>query len=192
MNPLELHIRDPHFYESIYSQDSKRDKPFSHVRWTDVPGTAYATVDHDLHRIRRAAQNPYFSKRQILNFSPYIQSCIDKLISRLACEYNNRKKILCLSQAYCCFSCDIVTEYCFAKGYDFLSSPDFLSPFPGAIRGLQRMTHILTHFPWILPILKALPDFLLPANFMAMANFKRVNKPANPRPISSDEKCIRV
>ncbi|KAN0069105.1 hypothetical protein V8E54_012734 [Elaphomyces granulatus] len=44
---------------------------------------AFSTADHDLHRIerRRAAQNPYyFSKRQILNFSPYIQSRVDKLV----------------------------------------------------------------------------------------------------------------
>lgn len=171
MNPWELHIRDPHFYETIYSQD-KRDKAFSHLRWTDLPGSAYATVDHDLHRIRRAAQNPYFSKRQILNFSPYIQSRIDKLVGRLSNEYSNRKKILSLSHAYSSFSCDIVMEYSFAKGHDFLSSPDFFSPFPEYLRDFQGTVHVLTHFPWMLPVLKALPYSILPPGILAMANFK--------------------
>ncbi|KAN0069103.1 Cytochrome P450 [Elaphomyces granulatus] len=173
VNPWELHIRDPHFYESIYSQDGKRDKALSHLRWTNIPGSAFSTIDHDLHRIRRAAQNPYFSKRQILNFSPYIQSRVDKLVNRLASEYSNRKKILYLGQAYSSFSCDIVMEYCFAKGHDFLSSPDFFSPFPEAVRATQCTIHVLMHFPWILPVLKALPYFLLPTGMMAMVDFRR-------------------
>jgi hypothetical protein len=83
-------------------------------------------------------------------------------------------------------------EYCFAKGHDFLSSPDFFSPFPEAVRATQCTIHVLMHFPWILPVLKALPYFLLPTGMMAMVDFRRVSRLANPKFISSDEKCIHV
>jgi hypothetical protein len=141
-------------------------------------GAAQATVDHDLHRIRRAAQNPFFSKRQILAFSPHIQSCADKLIGRLANEYSGQKKLLCLSDAYGCFTGDVIMEYCFAESYNFLDSPGFFSSFLVALNQLEGTVHIMTHFPWILPIVKALPDFALPASFLPVINFERVRAPS--------------
>ena len=43
---------------------------------------AIGTVDHDLHRVRRGALNPFFSKRSVLEILPFVQNIIDKLCGR--------------------------------------------------------------------------------------------------------------
>jgi hypothetical protein len=73
INPWELHIRDPDFYETIYSSTARRDKVYAHTRWGDTEGASQATVEHDLHRLRRSANDPFFSKKQIKSFTPFIQ-----------------------------------------------------------------------------------------------------------------------
>ncbi len=42
-----------------------------------------ATVSHDLHRKRRAAWNPVFSKQRILRLQPVIQERVDALLARI-------------------------------------------------------------------------------------------------------------
>ena len=174
VNPWELHIRDPEFYETIYDgHGDRRDKFLPDVSWTDTSLAGQATVDHDLHKIRRAAQNPFFSKKQIQAYSPYIQSCADKLCRRLASEYKGSNKPAPLSDAYGCFSGDVMMEYCFARNQNFLDIPDFRSPFLEAVSSLECATHLLMHFPWLLPLLKSLPESLLPSNAVLVLDFKK-------------------
>lgn len=144
------------------------------MKWIDNGLAAQATVDHEHHRLRRAAQNPFFSKRQIQQFSPYIQSCADKLCGRLAAEFTVPGKPVCISDAYGCLSGDVVLEYCFAKNDDFLGLPDFDSPFLRATATLETGIHVVTHFPWLMAFALSLPDFVLPSMVMQVWNFKRV------------------
>jgi len=175
INPWELHIRDPEFYETIYDgHGDRRDKFLPHCQWTDTSSAGQATVDHDLHKIRRAAQNPFFSKKQIQLFAPYIQSSVEKLIGRFANEYKGLEKPLTLSDAYGCFSGDIMMEYCFSKNHNFLDIPDFHSPFLEAVNNLETGVHVLVHFPWLLPIAKSLPEAILPAQVRLVFDFKKV------------------
>lgn len=131
-------------------------------------------MDHDLHKIRRAAQNPFFSKKQIQGFAPYIQSQVDKLIGRFKNEFKGSDKILTLSDAYGCLSGDIMMEYCFARNNNFLDIPNFRSPFLEAVSNLETGVHVLIHFPWLLPIAKSLPKIILPTQVKLVFDFKQV------------------
>jgi cytochrome P450 len=172
-NPHELHISDPDFYETIYSASSPRDKAHQHVRWAGNTGAAQATVDHDLHALRRRAQNPYFSKRQILAFVPHIQDAVDKLIARLDEEWKGTNKPVVLSDAFGCFTGDMIMEYCFAQHHDFLSAPEFSSPFLESVHQLESTAHIMMHFPVLIKIMRLVPDFLLPGKAMPIIQFER-------------------
>jgi len=79
-----------------------------------------------------------------------------------------------LSDAYGCLSGDVVMEYCFAKNHNFLEFPDFHSPFLKAVYNSESSIHVLMHFPWLLPLVKALPESLLPSQFMLIFNFQKV------------------
>jgi cytochrome P450 len=83
INPWELHIRDPDFYDTIYSATARRDKVLAH-QWQGSYGSVVNTVDHDLHKQRRKALNPYFGKRQLQHFGTFIQSRADKICERVS------------------------------------------------------------------------------------------------------------
>jgi len=161
INPWELSINDPEFYETIYSTSSRFDKVPEHEWWGNAATAAQSTVSHDLHRLRRAAQNPFFSKRQISRYAPEIQARADKLCNRLNLEYRDSGKVLQMASIFGCFSADIVTEYAFAKDYKYLDSPDFQARFVKTMQELGKNMHILMLFPWLLTILVALPESLV-------------------------------
>lgn len=161
INPWELSINDPEFYETIYSTTSRFDKVPEHQWWGNAATSAQSTVSHDLHRLRRAAQNPFFSKRQISLYAPEIQARADKLCNRLNSEYKDNEKVLQMTSVLGCFTADTVTEYAFAKDYKYLDSPDFQARFVKTMQELGKNMHLLMLFPWLLSILVALPEWFV-------------------------------
>ncbi|KAI4284771.1 MAG: hypothetical protein L6R38_001171 [Xanthoria sp. 2 TBL-2021] len=86
INPFEVHINDPDFYDEVYVGASKlKTEQWS---WTvpmfGTPDSILATVDHDIHRRRRNAYANYFSKQSIQKYSNVIQAAVDKLCNK--CE----------------------------------------------------------------------------------------------------------
>jgi cytochrome P450 len=86
---------------------------------------AVGTVDHDLHRIRRAALNPYFSKASVGRLESTIQSNIDSLCTRLQ-RYAGTGTPINISDAFTCLSADVIGSYTFGRSYGFLQHPDFM------------------------------------------------------------------
>jgi cytochrome P450 len=83
INPEEVHVQDADFYDEIYSGATrKRDKWTFFTQSSGMPHAAFATDDHDLHRRRRAALNPYFSKAKVRSLQPRIEEALDKLMGR--------------------------------------------------------------------------------------------------------------
>ncbi|KAI4231772.1 MAG: hypothetical protein L6R40_007629 [Gallowayella cf. fulva] len=126
INPSEIHINDPQAYHSIYVEASQRK---SH-RWSfpvsgvDLPGILGLTIDHDLHRKRRSALNPFFSKQQVLRLEPVINENISNLCRRMN-EYKGVGKTINLNCAYSALAGDLVTQYCFARNHAAVDEPDF-------------------------------------------------------------------
>lgn len=72
ITPTELHIEDPDYYEQLYSRSGRRDRYDYFLGRSGYASDAFSTSDHYLHRLRRAALNPMFSKKQIAEFQPVI------------------------------------------------------------------------------------------------------------------------
>lgn len=84
VSPYEIHIITSSFYEELYtSATQKRNKYEWFTKQFATPLVAFGTVDHNLHRIRRGAINPFFSKASVRRLQPVIQEKIKKLISRV-------------------------------------------------------------------------------------------------------------
>jgi cytochrome P450 len=86
---------------------------------------AVGTVDHDLHRMRRAALNPYFSKASVNRLESTVQSNVDLLCARLRSRAGSAIPIN-LSDAFTCLSADVIGSYTFGRSYGFLQHPDFM------------------------------------------------------------------
>jgi hypothetical protein len=75
ISPYELHVESPDFYNELYvgpGSNNKRNKYQWFTKLFVTPDGAFGTVDHDMHRMRRAAMNPFFSKASVRRLQPLI------------------------------------------------------------------------------------------------------------------------
>jgi hypothetical protein len=123
------------------------------------PESTLATVSHDVHRMRRAAIAPFFTRVKVLQLINVVRSKLDKLCERLA-EAKNSGIPVNLALAYRCYATDVVTEYYWAKSYDFLADPQFKADWFVMMRGVAEAGHMGRMFPFVMPMLKAMPPWL--------------------------------
>lgn len=96
INPRELHIQSPEFYETLYSANSKRDKWNWFMNSFGNETSMFTTIEHVLHRQRRAALNPYFSPASVRKLQPIVQAKVDEYVERLRELKVTRKVIRCV------------------------------------------------------------------------------------------------
>ena len=85
INPYELHISDPVFYDTLYASSAsgdKRDKWEWTAKQVGTPGSMFSTPSHDLHKARRAPLNRFFSTASVKRLQPLIEERVAKLIER--------------------------------------------------------------------------------------------------------------
>lgn len=94
INPCELHICESEFYDTLYASggiNRKRDKwSWDTVGAGGVADSSLSTVNHDLHRVRRAAIGPFFSAQNVRKLQPIIQAKVDILMRRLLERKGNK------------------------------------------------------------------------------------------------------
>ncbi|KAH6674962.1 putative cytochrome P450 [Halenospora varia] len=159
ISPNELHVNDPTFIDTLYAGGGKRrDKYEYFTAQFGIPKSVFATVSHDLHRLRRGALNRYFSKASVAKLEPTINQVVQKLCAQIQ-KHAGSGNAVTLSSAFSCMTTDVVTEYAFARSYDFLStdSPGFETNLHEAILGGSEIGLFVKQFPWMLRILQALP-----------------------------------
>ena len=162
ISPYELHIDDPDYYEELYSQHKPRNKYLFAVAQFGLPESVFATVDHKLHRPRRAALNPFFSKQAVARLLPMLHFMIEKLCGRIE---GSRKlgRPMPMREAYLCLTTDIISLYAFNHSSNFLDSPDFAPFFFETVHGSEESIHLLKHFKFLLNVFKALPHKVIAA-----------------------------
>ncbi|KAK1478824.1 hypothetical protein CTAM01_14922 [Colletotrichum tamarilloi] len=161
INPDEIHIADPDFYNTIYAGSGrKRDKWDWITRSFGVDESLIGTLGHDEHRIRRAALSPYFSKQSVRALQPLVDRNMGILLGRLR-EFAQSGAPLKLDDAYAALTNDIVEDYAFGKSENRLQAADFDPSFRDAMLQGGKAGHVLKHFPSLMDLLRKLPDSLL-------------------------------
>ena len=120
INPCELHISDPHFYDTLYTSGGagrKRDK------WTwdtvaGVPTSTLSTAAHDLHRSRRAAISPFFSMQNVRKLQPVIQEKVDILVQRFI-EKGRKGEVINVGHAFSALTNGIWFLFCLSHSVVF-------------------------------------------------------------------------
>jgi hypothetical protein len=139
-------------------------------------GSSFSAVDHRLHRLRRQPLNLLFSKASIIRLEPTINSIIENLCRRLD-EFKKSGQPVPVRLAYQCLATDVVTLYSFNKSWNYLDDPEFAPKWCETVRATADMGHTTKQFPWLFPILEALPDSAVAAVFPGMLlllNWRRV------------------
>ncbi|EPE24159.1 Cytochrome P450 [Glarea lozoyensis ATCC 20868] len=158
ISPHELHISDPSYIETIYSNGKAIDKPdyFSHQFGT--PGSIFGTVPHELHKQRKAAIQPLFSTQRVSEQLPQILDQAAKLSKRVSDEYAGTQQVLNLGDMLSCFAGDVIMKFAFDREFKYLDSPDFRNPFTASFVGFKAFAHYTIQFPWLPRLLAKLPD----------------------------------
>ena len=184
ISPNEVHIQDSSFYETLYHQSRPMEKPLRHYarfqNWLALFSTIYPAKHHE----RRAALNPFFSKRKIAAQAHTFQESMDKICHRLQREYRGTGKILRLHKMWGCFTCDNFTNYAFERHYDSVDLPDFLSPFNEATDRLYEPCHVPGQFPILIPLMNRTPDWFMEKTvpfLKPFLDFKLVRFSCSPR-----------
>jgi len=103
INPAHLHINDPDFLDDIYASGKRkrnRDAWFYRSEHSGPLGwSVFQTVEHDVHRMRRAALSPFFSKRNIHALEGLITGKVDELAERFAIAHQNAEVVPLLHAA---------------------------------------------------------------------------------------------
>lgn len=161
ISPNELHVNDPSFIDELYAGGAKkRDKfPFFTVQF-GIPDSVFGTSGHDLHRLRRGALNRFFSKASVTKLEPMIHTAVEKLCAQLDGHADTGNPIK-LNNAFSCMTTDVVTEYAFAKSYNFLDSATFEPNFHRAIIAGSDMGPWIKQFPMLIALMNRLPKWLV-------------------------------
>lgn len=106
--------------------------------------------------MRRAALNPFFSKRSVTQLEPIIREKVEKLAGRFEAAVKTRE-VIRLDAAYMALTMDVITQYAYARSYNYLAEPDFKLEWKNTLVGAFEMGATMRHLPWMA---KA-PDWLV-------------------------------
>lgn len=101
INPYELHVIDPAFWDTLYpgTSKNKRDRWSWHARGMAIDFSMLGTVEHNLHRQRRAALGSYFSYQNVQKLRGVIDERIGILLTRLK-HHAEMSKVVNVDHAY--------------------------------------------------------------------------------------------
>lgn len=160
INPHELHISTPEFYETLYSSNKKTDKWYWFTKMFGLDDSIFGTVDHDKHRARRAPLNPFFSVQSVRRLQPMIQERVHVCLERMR-GLRTTGQLMNVVVVTSAFSNDVIMMYSFGRMYHRLEAPDFDVFNHDSNHEAGKMGFLMKHAIWILRIIQALPEFLL-------------------------------
>ncbi|KAK8161786.1 cytochrome P450 [Phyllosticta citrichinensis] len=141
INPNEVHIGDPDYFDVLFGHNMKIDKdPFVYTLAFSNAPSAFATMSALHHRVRRNAMNKFFSSKAIDGYEPYIQAAFDKMIEQLD---TNRKtgEVVRITAAFKAFAMDVVSHFTLGHSRNYLDEPDLGHRFQSAQLATTSLMH---------------------------------------------------
>ena len=160
ITPEELHIQDSEYFEQFYVKSGRMDK----YQWMSgrfgTEEAFFMTAPDDLHRLRRAALNPFFSKKRITEFQPVIRKKIAKLCQKIM-QFHEKGSEFHWHKAMTAYAGDVISEYSYARSYDHLDSPGFSETYYEPMHAACEAGALTLQFPWLWWLMNSLPDVVV-------------------------------
>ncbi|TKA77152.1 hypothetical protein B0A49_03639 [Cryomyces minteri] len=160
-SPNEIHLIDPDNYDRIYSNSSRYEKPAAVYDSYLSPAAAFATPSNEVHRVRRAALNPIFSRRMVLGLEDVVQSKAWK-IAELTTQALQENRPMDFYHAFRSLSTDVISDFAFDKSFNLLDSPDLGAAYLALIRQLNVGPWVLQQLPFLIPLVTRVLPWLAP------------------------------
>lgn len=134
-----------------------------------------ATISHDHHRLRQKALLPFFSKRSVSQLEPLIQSILDRLCANVERHYRAQKPINML-YAFSAVSTDVIRQYSFGESTNDVEKDDFIPDWYKSVMNTSELSLTLKQFAWLLPIMTAMPDWIVKRTNKSVYNLIETQK----------------
>jgi cytochrome P450 len=121
------------------------------------PHSIFETNAHDLHRLRRGALNPFFSKRSIVSVEPIIHDKVSRLCALFRQQLLSQRPVE-LRQAFSSLTLDIISNYCFGESWNCLENDKLAKEWKTTLDEVFEKASLIMHFPWIIAAMNSLPD----------------------------------
>ncbi|KAJ5199135.1 Cytochrome P450 [Penicillium cf. griseofulvum] len=151
INPRELHIKDPSFYDTLYGGPvNKRDKDFPFIK-AGMPLSAFETAPHDLHRERRKLLSPFLSTQAVTGLQPVVQEKMDLVCSHLSRRVGTGE-FLDMHALFASFAADILSAYVHGREncYGYLDNAEISDEWKKNINNVFEGLLFLRHLPFTL------------------------------------------
>ncbi|KAL4911390.1 hypothetical protein BDW74DRAFT_184762 [Aspergillus multicolor] len=157
INPNELVIKDPDYYNTVYvASNTRRTEKWSSLEGFGLRGSLAFTRDHDLHRMRRKRYEPFFSRLSVNRIEPLIVEEVKSLGKRLEAA-SKTGRVLDLEHVTMAYTGDIITTLCSEKSPDMIRHPEFGKGWYEIFHSVIRNAQIFVHFPQLLYIARLFP-----------------------------------
>ena len=175
IKPNEVHLYDPENYDKIYYNGTPYTKDADFYAGFSASTAAFGTPSNELHRIRRAAMDPFFSRRQVLELEHVVQSKAQALRARVE-EALAAGQPADLFHAYRAVSIDVISGYAFDNSWDLLKKADFGADFFTAAGELGPTRWFFGAFPFLEPMSRKVPFWVAKHLSWALAQLMQVQK----------------
>jgi cytochrome P450 len=156
-NPDDIHISDPDFFDEFYTLKLDKWK-----WWTSgfaVPTAGGMTIEEGVHRKRRGALNPFFSKASIIANIPIIQDHLAVMVDRLD-KIAGSREVLDLEAVYLALTTDVLTLCSYGWSFDYIHHPEWAYTWKVINTGGRASAAIVRSFPLVGAIVRSVPLWL--------------------------------
>jgi cytochrome P450 len=165
INPHELHIKDPNYYEEIYPSGTRRREKDPHFTPAFLsPQSMLSTVDHDHHRVRKGFLKNFFSRRSLEPLAPFIQASVRRLCQKLEHAHDESETVQ-LDSLYADLTADTITHYSFGGSYNYLGREAKQHDIQHGAHRVANGFHVNRFFPVFRRIVSTLPHLGPRADF---------------------------
>ncbi|EMC92456.1 hypothetical protein BAUCODRAFT_78040 [Baudoinia panamericana UAMH 10762] len=160
IGPNEVHVTDNSWLPTLFgAPGSVRHKSLAHILGSNL-GSAFGTVDHYLHRQRRASIAPLFSTRAVKAIEPEIQATVEQLCMMFQ-QMKDDEQIIELRRLFLAFATDVSTSYIFRESLGMLQSPAKTNDFATSFSKMQGLFPLLKQCLWLVPCALKAPLWLV-------------------------------
>ncbi|CAO2651135.1 Nn.00g094320.m01.CDS01 [Neocucurbitaria sp. VM-36] len=162
VNPWELHIADPEFYDKVYVSGSVRptDNYELFARGVEFEGSHFLSTGHDLHRRRRKPLEPYFSRAGVSKLESMMWQLAEKVVQRFQSVEGTGQEVR-LDHAMLAFSGDVIGRICCENPTDLLDDPKFSPDWYNLLHDVIKSLPLFMGFPALISIVRRIPQSIL-------------------------------
>ncbi|OAA45062.1 Cytochrome P450 [Metarhizium rileyi] len=162
INPWEVHVGEHNFHSDLYGGPTRPRQRWEF--WTKqfgAPSSCLATIDHDHHKLRRSALNPFFSTQSVRNLQPVVEERVDRLLEALhKFAATRRGTPINIIYPFSAFTNDVINEYAFARSDHLTERSDFGREVTDSLLTGTHMSLFIKHANWALSLVNSMPESL--------------------------------